>query len=133
MDVIAHTSSHYDESLSYPNNEYGYGQIDVYRGLLYILGIDGIEGLSQHQPKALSILPVGEGRVQLRFEGNDSQPANSFSVRIFNTSGQLVGSQKLTGGSKEYTVDLSSLPHGVYAIQVTTGQSQTTGSTLVRL
>jgi hypothetical protein len=133
MDVIAHTSSHYDESLSYPNNEYGYGQIDVYRGLLYILGIDGIEGLSQHQPKALSILPVGQGSVQLRFEGDDSLPAHSFSVRVFNTSGQLVGSHQLTGGSKEYTVDLSSLPHGVYAIQVTTGQVQTTGSTLVRL
>lgn len=133
MDVIAHTSSHYDESLSYPNNEYGYGQIDVYRGLLYILGIDGIEGLSQHQPKALSILPVGQGSVQLRFEGDNSQPAHSFSVRVFNTSGQLVGSHQLTGGSKEYTVDLSSLPHGVYAIQVTTGQVQTTGSTLVRL
>jgi hypothetical protein len=69
----------------------------------------------------------------LRFEGNDSQPAHSFSVRVFNTSGQLVGSHQLTGGSKEYTVDLSSLPHGVYAIQVTTGQVQTTGSTLVRL
>lgn len=133
MDVIAHTSSHYDESLSYPNNEYGYGQIDVYRGLLYILGIDGIEGLSQHQPKAVSILPIGQGRLQLRFEGNEGLSTPSFSIRIFNTSGQLVSTQSLTGGQEEYTIDLSSLPRGVYAVQVNTGQPTTTGSTLVRL
>ncbi len=133
MDVIAHTSSHYDESLSYPNNEYGYGQIDVYRGLLYILGIDGIEGLSLHQPKAVSILPIGQGRLQLRFEGNEVLSTRPFSIRIFNTSGQLVSTQSLTGGQEEYTIDLSSLPHGVYAVQVNTGQPATTGSTLVRL
>ena len=133
MDVIAHTSSHYDESLSYPNNEYGYGQIDVYRGLLYILGIDGIEGLSQHQPKAVSILPIGQGQLQLRFKGNEGLSTPSFSIRIFNTSGQLVGTQSLTGGQEEYTIDLSSLPRGVYAVQVNTGQPTTTGSTLVRL
>ena len=133
MDVIAHTSSHYDKSLSYPNNEYGYGQIDVYRGLLYILGIDGIEGLSQHQPKAVSILPIEQGQLQLRFEGNEGLSTPSFSIRIFNTSGQLVSTQTLTGGQEEYTIDLSSLPRGVYAVQVNTGQPTTTGSTLVRL
>ncbi len=133
MDVIAHTSSHYDESLSYPNNEYGYGQIDVYRGLLYILGIDGIEGLSQHQPKAVSILPIGQGQLQLRFEGNEELNTRPFSIRIFNTSGQLVSTQTLTGGQEEYTIDLSSLPRGVYVVQVNTGQPTTTGSTLVRL
>ena len=133
MDVIAHTSSHYNESLSYPNNEYGYGQIDVYRGLLYILGIDGIEGLSQHQPKAVSIVPIGQGQLQLRFEGNEGLSTPSFSIRIFNTSGQLVSTQSLTGGQEEYTIDLSSLPRGVYAVQVNTGQPTTTGSTLVRL
>lgn len=133
MDVIAHTSSHYDESLSYPNNEYGYGQIDVYRGLLYILGIDGIEGLSQHQPKAVSILPIGQGLLQLRFEGNEGLSTRPFSIRIFNTSGQLVSTQSLTGGQEEYTIDLSALPRGVYAVQVNTGQPTTTGSTLVRL
>ena len=133
MDVIAHTSSHYDESLSYPNNEYGYGQIDVYRGLLYILGIDGIEGLSLHQPKAVSILPIGQGQLQLRFEGNEGLSTPSFSIRIFNTSGQLVSTQSLTGGQEEYTIDLSSLSRGIYAVQVNTGQPTTTGSTLVRL
>ena len=29
MDIFAKTCTHYDSSLSYPNNLYGYGQIDV--------------------------------------------------------------------------------------------------------
>ena len=44
MEVISRTSSHYDPSLTYPNNLYGHGQIDAYRGLLDILGIDAIPG-----------------------------------------------------------------------------------------
>lgn len=35
-DVIAHTATHYDESLTYPNNYYGWGQIDALAGVEYI-------------------------------------------------------------------------------------------------
>lgn len=37
LDVIAQTSTHYDESLQYPNNLYGYGQIDAAAGLRLVL------------------------------------------------------------------------------------------------
>ncbi len=40
LDVFANTSHHPDAALSYPNNEYGYGEINAYRGLLHILGIN---------------------------------------------------------------------------------------------
>lgn len=36
-DVFAHTCRHYDNTLTYPNNEYGYGEIDALAGLEYIL------------------------------------------------------------------------------------------------
>lgn len=36
-DVFAHTCRHYDNTLTYPNNEYGYGEIDALAGLDYIL------------------------------------------------------------------------------------------------
>ena len=36
LDIIAKTSTHYDASLSYPNNYYGYGQIDAAAGLALI-------------------------------------------------------------------------------------------------
>ena len=35
-DVFAHTCTHYDESLSYPNNYYGWGEIDAIAGIEYI-------------------------------------------------------------------------------------------------
>ena len=35
-DVFAHTCTHYDESLDYPNNYYGWGEIDALAGIEYI-------------------------------------------------------------------------------------------------
>lgn len=50
-DVFAHTCTHPEQDMDYPNNTYGYGQIDVYKGLLYILGLpNSIPELSQQQP-----------------------------------------------------------------------------------
>lgn len=36
LDILAQTSTHYDASLSYPNNYYGYGEIDAAAGLRLI-------------------------------------------------------------------------------------------------
>ena len=51
IDAFSHSCRQPDPSLAYPNNEYGYGEIDAYRGLLYLLGIDAIH--DSHQ------LPIG--------------------------------------------------------------------------
>lgn len=130
MDVIAHTSSHYDPALTYPNNLYGYGQIDIYRGLLYILGIDDIPTLSRHQPRATHIGIDGNGHLTISF---DQKPAGSIALRVFSTGGQQVMSLTLPTDDDALHADLSMLPRGVYAIQVDTGQTDTTGSTLVRI
>ena len=37
IDIFKQTCTHYDTSLSYPNNLYGYGQIDVTKGLKEVL------------------------------------------------------------------------------------------------
>lgn len=43
-DVFAHTCTHYDESLDYPNNDYGWGEIDALAGIEYISRVyTGIE------------------------------------------------------------------------------------------
>lgn len=45
-DVLAHTCHHIDESINYPNNEYGYGEIDALAGVEYIQSkYTGIEDL----------------------------------------------------------------------------------------
>lgn len=43
-DIFAHTCTHYDESLDYPNNYYGWGEIDALAGIEYINSVyTGIE------------------------------------------------------------------------------------------
>lgn len=119
MDVIEHTSRHPDETLTYPNNEYGYGEIDAYKGLLYILGIDHIEGLqAEHLTEAVA-RPVSGG-VTVTLNGNST---TALPCRIYDTAGRLVGQFTITDGNAFYP-----LKSGVYAVQV--GRL---GSTLVRV
>lgn len=42
-DVIAHSSRQPDSELTYPNNEYGYGEVNAYAGMQYLLQTLGIE------------------------------------------------------------------------------------------
>ena len=130
LDVIAHTSYQYDKTLTYPNNLYGYGQIDTYRGLLYILGIDGVEGLSTRQPQHVGFSLDRRGHVTLTF---DTPIAHPFNVRVYATSGAQVLQQHFGKGMSTYDLDLTQLPDGIYAIQLNTGHPTTTGSTLIRL
>lgn len=49
METVAATATHYDPSLTYPNNEYGYGEVDALAGMEYILAhfVTGIESPSE--------------------------------------------------------------------------------------
>ncbi len=121
-EVFAQTAAHPDPTLSYPNNMYGHGAIDAYRGLCNILGIaDHIEGFYDHQPQGLEVSISG---TTLRL-GN----INNASVKIYTLSGQLVQSAFTADG----TLSLTSLPAGVYAVQIDTDSAATTGSTLIRI
>ena len=122
-EVIAHSSRQPDSELTYPNNQYGYGEIDVYRGLLYLLNLDGIRDLSLHQPQQAHIVLSGRC-LNVKFDNGYNGPV---TVRIFSADGRLLKT------SIDTTVDLESLSHGVYAVQVTTDEKSTTGSTLIRL
>lgn len=113
--VISRTSKHLDSNMTYPNNTYGYGEVDAYAGLLDILGIStSIPTLSSKQA---SITLKGH---TLYIEGI-TEPVN---VNIYNLSGSLVFSAVATNG----TVELPQLPAAVYAVQ-----AGTIGSSLIRL
>lgn len=129
MDVLSKTCSQYDTTLSYPNNYYGYGQIDVYKGLLNILGISGIEDISQNQPTAIRFDILNDGVVEILFK---QKPINPFSVNLYSTNGTLLTRQHYVKGQLSYRLDMSNRPHGVYVIQVNGGAMSTTGSTLIR-
>ena len=129
-DVLGHTCSHYDRLLTYPNNYYGYGQIDAYHGLLYILGLDGISGISISQPSSVKILLSGDNVLNIVF---DEAPVKSFNVNVYSVAGALVQSERFsTSASLSYAVNTANLPSGVYAVQVNGGSASTTGSTLIR-
>ncbi|MBQ7470815.1 MAG: S8 family serine peptidase [Prevotella sp.] len=127
--IFSRTCRHYDPALTYPNNLYGYGEVDVYRGLLDILQISSVEGISQHQPERLRIVPIGEGRLRLHF---DEAPTGTISVRVYSVGGACVAEQHLTGGQTQYEVELAGVGQGVYAVQVNTSSRSTTGSSLIR-
>ena len=91
LGVISRTSRRPDPSLEYPNYFYGYGEIDAYRGLLDILGVDKIQEVSTTHTSAritlegrqlIVTLPSGttlDGNVTLRLYALDGR-------QIFSTT-----------------------------------------------
>ena len=122
MDVFAHTCRHYDESLTYPNNRYGYGEIDVYGGLLYLLGADKIEGVTTRHTKAR--ITYADGRLTIQHPSLPSSPSH---LRLFSLKGQQLMATELPAGQERHTLQLPSLPPGIYVVQVDDG------STLLRI
>lgn len=129
MDVFLHTCGHPDTSLHYPNNQYGYGEIDAYRGLLYILRSSHIPELSTYQPKAVSMSAVA-GSLLLRF---NQQPTAPVHVRLYSLAGTPLYDETLTPAAAEVSLSLPSLPAGIYAVQLTSSEQLFTGSGIVRL
>jgi len=50
IDIFSHTCRQPDVTLTYPNQQYGYGEIDAYRGLLYLMGEDGVKTIAPQSP-----------------------------------------------------------------------------------
>ena len=137
--ILAHTARHPEADETYPNYRYGYGEIDAYKGLLYITELTGIEGLSDHQPqhltfrltgRTLTLLPRTSYPSPFTLHPSPSTPHPSpFTITVYTIGGQPILRAQPTDG----TVDLSSLRPGIYAVQVDSGEAATTGSTLIRL
>lgn len=127
MGVIQRTSRQPDVSLSYPNNYYGFGEIDVYRGLLDILGVDRIEAVSTTHTSAR--ITLSNGLLTIRLTEPTAEPLR---LRLYNLSGNLVKATAMDAGQTVFTVSVGHLPAGVYAVQLD-GPSSVRGSSLVRL
>jgi subtilisin family serine protease len=114
LDVIAQTSRPCDPSLSYPNNEYGYGEIDVYRGLLHILDVDHIDAISHH-PSPVRVTREDDCLV-LQFP--QAVPADMMAA-VYLLSGIRVGQFTIPAGSSDYRIPVPQLRRqGIHAIQL---------------
>ena len=129
LEIIKQTSRHYDPNLEYPNNLYGYGEIDAYAGLLHVLGLSDVMGLSLYQPSSLTFSLSDDGKLKLTSEETNNRTVN---VSIYTTAGSLIKSFRKTLTSGTTYIDLSQLPRGIYAIQVKGSDARDTGSTLIR-
>ena len=106
----------------------GYGAIDGYAGLLDVLGLTGIGGLSAENPHDVSVGVCGSELV-IAF---GSVPADAFGVQVYALNGQKLMSRRLKGGKKEYRME-TDLPEGVYAVQINAWKRERSGSVLVRI
>lgn len=126
--VLERTCRH-PSDLDYPNCQEGYGEIDVYRGLLDVLSFTGIDELSTTQPRHVRFSMQGEGRLCLSFDQPLTQAA---SFRVYSVGGFQVLSGVIPAGHDNASIDLSTLPRAVYAVQINSPEKDITGSTLVR-
>ena len=126
MGVIARTSRHFDPDMSYPNNVYGYGELDVYAGLLDVLNFNKIADITPRLTPAQ--ITVHDGALHVCLPEETTMPLR---LRVYALSGKCVASLSLPAGRKEYEVPLS-LSRAVYAVQLD-GHASLQGSTLVRL
>ncbi len=127
IDVFSHTCRHYDETLTYPNYYYGYGEIDVYHGLLYLLGASNIETVStKHTPAAVGVL---QGRIQVSF----GSPLQSVAtIRVYDLKGRLLTQETVPAGCSDTSLKPMLHQAGVVVVQVD-GPAAVAGSSLVRL
>ena len=128
FDIIRKTSKPLDDTHDVPNNEWGYGELDVYAGLLSALHLDGIEAISRHLPNRAHV-KAKEGCICIDLNERAEQ---DFMVSVYDLRGICLLSQKMEAGNLHYEI-FSPLAHnGVYVVQLS-GSEQIKGSCLVRL
>ncbi|MBO7110027.1 MAG: S8 family serine peptidase [Prevotella sp.] len=109
--VLERTCRHYDATLSYPNNSYGYGEVDVYAGLLDILGFSSIRDIPQQHTAARITIGGRMLHIVLPEEARTDIP-----LRIYDLSGRPVFNTMLSRGKQSHSLTLPSLPSAVYAV-----------------
>ena len=124
LDIIARTSRQPEPELDYPNNLYGYGEIDIYAGLLDILGLTSVEAISKRHLQGATAVPTADGNVRLTFAAPTDSPLD---CRVYSTGGSLLTTVTIPASTTTFDISLDR-HSGIVAVQV--GKL---GSTLVRL
>lgn len=132
LDVFSKTCTR--PNASYYNgksNICGFGEIDVYAGLLRVLGLDGIKELSHIHPAKLKIINLGNGTILLSSYDNDTA-IDKVRLLVYNINGERVYDTPVSLKSGTARVSLQHIPDGVYAVQVASEKKDYSGSLLIR-
>lgn len=130
LDIFSSTCRRRDGMpLGTKDNHWGYGEVDAYAGLLKVLGIDAIDGLSVNRLHGFDVSLRG-GALCISSSGN--AVGDVINVRVYNMSGQEILGREvcLEGGRAE--VGLGGVPAGVYAVQIDAHSPMSGGSFLIR-
>lgn len=129
-DIIAKTARKPENDIDYPNNLYGYGEIDVYRGLLCALGLDGIKGISTRPLQHIGISLLHNGTMTIDC---DTPPTEPINVSLYSLGATKVFTTTIApNGSYHFSIELPSLASGVYAVQLDSHDEACRGSQLLR-
>lgn len=111
----------YTSSVDNDPNICGAGKLDAYEGLLLALKTDGI---SETTALTESLIAVAADRASRTIRVSLSDQQLPVSVSVVSLSGQVVATQTLApaGGS----VQMDSLPSGIYMVKVQSGKQQKT-------
>ena len=126
LEVISKTARRPVADIDYPNNEYGYGEIDAYAGLLELLHLTKVEGLSHRHTAARVTMSNGTIAVST----TDDIPEKS-RLAVYSLSGRCVFRTVIPPETAHFIATLPPLPPGIYAVQLS-GSTASAGSTLVR-
>ena len=113
-----------DKVMGYPNNTWGYGKIDIYKGLLDILGLP-TDSKEITIEDAVTIYTDGvAGSFHIRWV---EAPA-AFTVCVVDMGGRIIYKRDVTNQADiETIVCLGSVPNGIYTVQI-----KTAANTVVR-
>ena len=110
----------------------GYGMIDAYSGLLDVLGMTNIEGLSREQSNRWDVRVTKERHLIIYDRTQEGGKAN---VKVFDTTGRLCRTMTfatvISSDGTYADISLADMPKGVYAIQIDSEKQP--GSALIRL
>lgn len=129
LEAISATSRHPRTDIEYPNNQYGYGEIDVYRGLLHILGIDRIEAVSTSPLTALHRLPSPTGTLTLQLPENASAPIR---LTLYSLKGQRLSSTvAMPAGSSTVSMPIPPFAGALCVLQADSSDPGLCGSMII--